>query len=86
MKSEYKKVSYNDILRATNNFSLENLIGRGGFGSVYRASMKFENMPIVAVKVLNLEVHGASRSFLSECEVLKKVKTPKSHQGSKCVL
>ncbi|XP_078167538.1 receptor kinase-like protein Xa21 [Carex rostrata] len=73
-RSEYKKVSYNDILRATDNFSSENLIGSGTFGVVYKAPMKFENMTTVAVKVLNLKQHGASRSFFSECEVLKKVR------------
>ncbi|XP_078151042.1 receptor kinase-like protein Xa21 isoform X2 [Carex rostrata] len=72
--SEYQKVSYNDILRATDHFSSENLIGRGTFGTVYKAPMKFENVTNVAVKVLNLKQHGASRSFLSECEVLRKVR------------
>ncbi|XP_078149922.1 receptor kinase-like protein Xa21 [Carex rostrata] len=72
--SEYQKVSYNDILRATNNFSLENLIGRGSFGDVYKALMNFENVSTVAVKVLNLKHRGASRSFFSECRVLRKVR------------
>ncbi|XP_078166445.1 receptor kinase-like protein Xa21 isoform X1 [Carex rostrata] len=72
--SEYHKVSYNDILRATDHFSLENLIGRGTFGAVYKAPMNFENVTMVAVKVLNLNQHGASRSFFSECEVLRKVR------------
>ncbi|KAJ4807162.1 Leucine-rich receptor-like protein kinase family protein [Rhynchospora pubera] len=36
--------------------------------------MSFENVTTVAVKVLNLETHGASRSFLSECEVLRNVR------------
>ncbi|XP_078182291.1 receptor kinase-like protein Xa21 [Carex rostrata] len=72
--SEYQIVSYNDILRDTDHFSSENLIGRGTFGAVYKAPMKFENVAIVAVKVLNLKQRGASRSFFSECEVLRKVR------------
>ncbi|XP_078166382.1 putative LRR receptor-like serine/threonine-protein kinase At3g47570 [Carex rostrata] len=71
---EYQKVSYNDILRDTDHFSLKNLIGRGTFGDVYKAQMNFENVTNVAVKVLNLNLHGASKSFLSECEVLRKVR------------
>ncbi|XP_078151163.1 uncharacterized protein LOC144546484 [Carex rostrata] len=72
--SEYQKVSYNDILRDTDHFLSENLIGRGTFGAVYKAPMKFENVTTVAVKVLNLKQHGASKSFFSECEVLRKVR------------
>ncbi|XP_078149271.1 receptor kinase-like protein Xa21 [Carex rostrata] len=71
---EYQKVSYHDILKATDHFSSENLIGRGTFGAVYKAPMNFENVTTVAVKVLNLNQHGASRSFFSECEVLRKVR------------
>ncbi|XP_078159233.1 uncharacterized protein LOC144554768 [Carex rostrata] len=73
-KFEFQRVSYSDILRVTDHFSLENLIGRGSFGAVYKAPMKFERVITVAVKVLNLKQHGASRSFFSECEVLKKVR------------
>ncbi|KAJ4803165.1 hypothetical protein LUZ62_015731 [Rhynchospora pubera] len=36
--------------------------------------MIFENETIVAVKVLNLEKHDASRSFVSECEALRNVR------------
>ncbi|XP_078150384.1 uncharacterized protein LOC144545712 [Carex rostrata] len=73
-KFEFQRVSYSDILRVTDHFSSENLIGRGNFGAVYIAPMKFESVTTVAVKVLNLNQRGASRSFFSECEVLKKVR------------
>ncbi|KAJ4781971.1 Leucine-rich receptor-like protein kinase family protein [Rhynchospora pubera] len=73
-KIEFMQVSYHDLVRATNNFSLENLVGRGTFGSVYKADMSFEHVTTVAVKVLNLEKNGASRSFLSECEALRNVR------------
>ncbi|KAJ3674845.1 hypothetical protein LUZ60_005461 [Juncus effusus] len=72
--SQYKQVSYDEIFTATNGFSSENLIGMGSFGAVYKAVMSFENITTVAVKVLNLEQHGASRSFLSECEALRNIK------------
>ncbi|KAJ4782812.1 Protein kinase family protein [Rhynchospora pubera] len=75
LKSQYDDVSYNDLLRATDNFSLDNLIGRGAFGAVYKAIMLLENATkIVAVKVLNLEQNSASRSFLSECKALKSIR------------
>ncbi|KAJ3674846.1 hypothetical protein LUZ60_005462 [Juncus effusus] len=72
--SQYKQVSYDEIFMATNGFSSENLIGMGSFGVVYKAVMSFENVTTVAVKVLNLEQHGASRSFFSECEALRNIK------------
>ncbi|XP_078151724.1 putative LRR receptor-like serine/threonine-protein kinase At3g47570 [Carex rostrata] len=74
MTWENKKVSYNDLLRATNSFSVENIIGSGSFGVVYKASMSLGSANTVAVKVLNLEQHGALRSFLSECEALRNVR------------
>ncbi|KAJ1691755.1 hypothetical protein LUZ63_015910 [Rhynchospora breviuscula] len=74
MKYKYEDVSYNDLLRATNGFSMDNLIGRGAFGDVYKALMMYENVTTVAVKVLNLEQDGASRSFLSECKALKGIR------------
>ncbi|XP_078165258.1 receptor kinase-like protein Xa21 [Carex rostrata] len=74
LKYGLKPVSYNDLLRATDYFSSNNLIGRGTFGEVYKAIMSFENVTTVAVKVLKLEKHNASRSFFSECEALKNVR------------
>ncbi|KAJ1691874.1 hypothetical protein LUZ63_016029 [Rhynchospora breviuscula] len=71
MISKYERVSYNDIFRATCGFSLENLIGTGTFGVVYKAVMSFKTVQTVAVKVLNLNQHGAFKSFLSECEALR---------------
>ncbi|KAJ4769561.1 Leucine-rich receptor-like protein kinase family protein [Rhynchospora pubera] len=71
MISKYERVSYNDIFRATCGFSLENLIGSGTFGVVYKAVMSFKTVQTVAVKVLNLNQHGAFKSFLSECEALR---------------
>ncbi|KAJ4772008.1 Leucine-rich receptor-like protein kinase family protein [Rhynchospora pubera] len=74
LKSELRTVSYYDLVRATENFDSKNLIGRGTFGTVYKAIMIFENETTVAVKVLNLEKHGALRSFVSECDALRNVR------------
>ena len=74
MISQYKNVSYNDLLRATQGFSTDNIVGRGTFGAVYKANMVFENVRTVVVKVLNIEQHGALRSFLAECEALRNIR------------
>ncbi|CAL5003771.1 unnamed protein product [Urochloa decumbens] len=68
----YKRVSYAELANATNNFALENLIGAGSFGSVYKAKMRGDGQHVVvAVKVLNLMQRGAPESFVAECETLK---------------
>ncbi|TYI07960.1 hypothetical protein ES332_A10G263100v1 [Gossypium tomentosum] len=67
------RLSYQSILRATNRFSPQNLVGLGGFGSVYKGILE-ANGAVIAVKVLNLLNHRASRSFLVECEALKNIR------------
>ncbi|KAK3442592.1 hypothetical protein EUGRSUZ_B02930, partial [Eucalyptus grandis] len=66
-------VSYRTIVRTTDNFSSEKLIGVGGFGSVYKG-MLHENGNIVAIKVLNLLHRGALKSFIDECEAFRNIR------------
>ncbi|CAL9061554.1 unnamed protein product, partial [Musa banksii] len=67
-------VTYAELLRATDGFSSANLIGVGSFGSVYKGLLNYEEYQLVAVKVLNLQQRGASRSFVAECEALRNVR------------
>ncbi|KAL7224263.1 hypothetical protein ACSBR1_025681 [Camellia fascicularis] len=62
-----------DLVKATDGFSPNNLIGVGGFGSVYKAILD-QGGKAVAVKVLHLQFHGASKSFIAECETMKCIK------------
>ncbi|GJR26636.1 leucine-rich repeat protein [Tanacetum coccineum] len=64
----FLKVSYNELLKATNGFSKENLIREGGFSSVYKRIIDSDDDKFVAVKVLHLQNRGAHKSFLAECE------------------
>ncbi|KAM7466592.1 hypothetical protein LguiB_014154 [Lonicera macranthoides] len=66
-------VSYGDLLKATDGFSSTNLIGVGSFGSVYKGILDREEK-MVAVKVLNLQREGASKSFMAECEALRNIR------------
>uniref|UniRef100_A0A0D3F2G9 Receptor kinase-like protein Xa21 n=1 Tax=Oryza barthii TaxID=65489 RepID=A0A0D3F2G9_9ORYZ len=69
------RVSYAELVNATNGFAPENLIGVGSFGSVYKGRMTIQDQEvIVAVKVLNLQQRGASQSFIAECETLRCVR------------
>lgn len=68
----FLKVSYSDLAQATKDFSGFNLVGRGSYGSVYKGKLK-EHTVDVAVKVFDLEMRGAERSFMSECEALRSI-------------
>uniref|UniRef100_A0A2N9FL53 Protein kinase domain-containing protein n=1 Tax=Fagus sylvatica TaxID=28930 RepID=A0A2N9FL53_FAGSY len=66
-------LSYQSLLNATDGFSSTNLIGVGSFGSVYKGILD-QGRHTVAVKVLNLLRHGASKSFKAECEALRNIR------------
>ncbi|XP_060674123.1 probable LRR receptor-like serine/threonine-protein kinase At3g47570 isoform X2 [Ziziphus jujuba] len=66
-------MSYSDLFQSTDGFSENNLIGSGSFGSVYKGVLSRYNK-IVAIKVLNLQLQGASRSFLDECNALRSIR------------
>nr|DAD45550.1 TPA_asm: hypothetical protein HUJ06_003780 [Nelumbo nucifera] len=69
---EHRTISYYELLQATNNFHHENLLGTGSFSSVYKATLS--DGVIVAVKVLDLQLEGAIKSFDAECQVLRNVR------------
>ncbi|XP_022746726.1 putative receptor-like protein kinase At3g47110 [Durio zibethinus] len=69
----YLRVSYKELLQATNGFASSNCIGSGSFGSVYKGILHQHKNP-VAVKVLNLQNLGAVKSFTVECEALRKIR------------
>ncbi|XP_066341988.1 receptor kinase-like protein Xa21 [Miscanthus floridulus] len=68
----FGKVTLSDLTQATRDFSESNLIGGGSYGSVYRGKLKESKME-VAVKVFDLEMRGAERSFVAECEALRSI-------------
>ncbi|KAH6812579.1 hypothetical protein C2S51_000234 [Perilla frutescens var. frutescens] len=65
-------ISYHEILQATDNFDQKNVIGRGGIGSIYLG--KFSHGGVYAVKVFDLDVEDAVKSFHTECEILRRVR------------
>ncbi|PHT56352.1 Chitin elicitor receptor kinase 1 [Capsicum baccatum] len=59
--------SYEELAKATNNFSMENKIGQGGFGAVFYGVVKGER---TAIKKMDMQ---ASKEFLAELKVLTHV-------------
>ncbi|XP_050224688.1 probable LRR receptor-like serine/threonine-protein kinase At3g47570 [Mercurialis annua] len=68
----WKRFSFLQLEEATARFSDSNLLGKGGFGSVYKGSLS--DGTNVAVKVFNLQEEGVLKSFNTECEVLRNIR------------
>ncbi|CAL5337385.1 unnamed protein product [Camellia sinensis] len=73
LQNQYLLLSFGELFQATNGFSPSNLIGEGGYGSVYKGILNSDEQ-IVAVKVLKLHERGANKSFVTECEALKNIR------------
>ncbi|KAM7511806.1 hypothetical protein LguiB_010681 [Lonicera macranthoides] len=74
-KSSWKNFTLSDLSTATNNFSRENLIGRGGFAEVYKG--RLPDGQLVAVKRLNKGTdEDRIIGFLSEIGTIAHVDHP----------
>ncbi|XP_058068702.1 LRR receptor-like serine/threonine-protein kinase EFR [Magnolia sinica] len=65
VEDPFVNVSYVKLFKATDEFSLANLIGTGSFGAVYKGILDRVGTMVV-VKVFNLQRQGALRSFMAE--------------------
>lgn len=61
------KFSYEELANATDNFSLANKIGQGGFGEVYYGEPRDKK---TAIKKMKMQ---ATREFLAELKILTRV-------------
>ncbi|PKI74283.1 hypothetical protein CRG98_005340 [Punica granatum] len=73
LEDRLQKISYLELFQITDGFSSDNLIGTGSYGSVYKGCLGPENA-LVAVKVLDLQQKGATKSFIAECEALRNIR------------
>ncbi|KAK5819817.1 hypothetical protein PVK06_024843 [Gossypium arboreum] len=65
--------SPDEIKAATNNFHDDLVVGKGGFGKVYKGFMD-EGEKILAIKRLNPESSQGIREFLTEIEILSQLR------------
>ncbi|KAJ6803103.1 brassinosteroid LRR receptor kinase BRI1-like [Iris pallida] len=67
-----QKLTFQDLLDATNGFHSDSLVGSGGFGDVYKAQLK--DGSVVAIKKL-IRISGqGDREFTAEMETIGRVK------------
>ncbi|KAJ9168686.1 hypothetical protein P3X46_020182 [Hevea brasiliensis] len=65
---EWRRVSYRELELATDGFEESYLLGKGSFGSVFKVTLS--DGLTIAVKVFNLQIEDAFKSFETECELL----------------
>ncbi|KAG8057674.1 hypothetical protein GUJ93_ZPchr0002g23408 [Zizania palustris] len=68
---EFPSIRFSDIAAATDNFSKPFLIGRGGFGKVYKVTL--ENGQEVAIKRLSKDSHQGIEEFKNEAILIAKL-------------
>jgi Leucine-rich repeat (LRR) protein len=72
VKSKYPRITYRELVEATDEFSEDRLVGSGSYGRVYRGVL--QDGTLVAIKVLQLQTGNSTKSFNRECEVLKRIR------------
>ncbi|XP_022977566.1 systemin receptor SR160-like [Cucurbita maxima] len=67
-----RKLTFADLLKATNGFHNDSLIGSGGFGDVYKARLK-DGSTVAIKKLIHVSGQG-DREFTAEMETIGKIK------------
>ncbi|PIN19501.1 Serine/threonine protein kinase [Handroanthus impetiginosus] len=68
----HERISYDELQKATDGFNKSNILGMGGFGTVYKGTLR--DGTLVAIKVFDMQTEGAFKSFDRECEVLRSLR------------
>ncbi|KAG8634832.1 serine/threonine-protein kinase BRI1-like 2 [Manihot esculenta] len=69
---QLRKLKFSQLIEATNGFSQASLIGYGGFGEVFKATLK-DGSSVAIKKLIRLSCQG-DREFMAEMETLGKIK------------
>ncbi|KAF7067235.1 hypothetical protein CFC21_073149 [Triticum aestivum] len=68
---EFPSIRFADIVAATDNFSKTHMIGRGGFGKVYKGTL--EGGHVIAVKRLSKDSDQGAEEFMNEAILIAKL-------------
>ncbi|CAA3020740.1 L-type lectin-domain containing receptor kinase -like [Olea europaea subsp. europaea] len=68
-----KKFSYGELVRATDNFSGEKMLGKGGFGAVYLGFLRDSNS-YIAVKRVSRDSKQGPREYASEIKIISRLR------------
>ncbi|KAI3518918.1 hypothetical protein L1887_07815 [Cichorium endivia] len=66
--------TYKELESATGNFTQANLVGKGGYGMVYRGVLR--DGTVSAIKLLHREGKQGERAFRSEVDLLSRLQCP----------
>ncbi|KAH9564828.1 hypothetical protein CY35_04G045700 [Sphagnum magellanicum] len=67
-----RKFSYKELSIATNAFSPEELLGRGGFGCVYKGMLR-DTKALVAVKKISKDSQQGGNEFFAELSIISRI-------------
>ncbi|CAK9271553.1 unnamed protein product [Sphagnum jensenii] len=67
-----RKFSYRELSIATNAFNPEELLGRGGFGCVYKGTLRDTNA-LVAVKKISKDSQQGGNEFFAELSIISRI-------------
>ncbi|XP_004504941.3 L-type lectin-domain containing receptor kinase IX.1-like [Cicer arietinum] len=68
-----KKISYYDLLNATNNFEETQKLGQGGFGGVYKGYFKDSNS-VAAIKRISSESRQGIKQYTAEVKIISQLR------------
>nr|GMD21802.1 serine/threonine-protein kinase BRI1-like 2 [Ipomoea batatas] len=69
---QLRKLKFSQLIEATNGFAAASMIGSGGFGEVFKATLK-DGSSVAIKKLIRLSCQG-DREFMAEMETLGKIK------------
>ncbi|BBM97323.1 protein MpRGI-like [Marchantia polymorpha subsp. ruderalis] len=69
-----RKMTFNEIMKATDNLHESNLIGKGGYGLVYKAVMPSGEILAVKKVVFHDDDSSIDKSFIREVETLGRIR------------
>lgn len=69
---QLRRLTFTQLIEATNGFSAASLVGSGGFGEVFKATLK-DGSCVAIKKLIHLSCQG-DREFTAEMETLGKIK------------